>query len=273
MDCISVPEEALRPRLLSARQFDSRRQFEAGRVRTSERITENYEFSFYYSEGGALVIDGQKYLIHPGLWRFQPPGTRIYSILPFACSTVHFTLDGAAAPPTSALQNDFLSLLPPCFESRMPQRYGAVLDALIRAGFEVGTGAAVKKTAALYSLLELMYEDVTTPEQNSVIRRAEDYLKAHFSEPLSLELLGDLAGYHPLYFQRIFKAKTGKSPHEYLLNLRMTHARRLLLTTKLSVRAVAVSCGFPSISHFNAVFKKQNGVSPMVFRRQNTLPA
>lgn len=73
------------------------------------------------------------------------------------------------------------------------------------------------------------------------------------------------------HFSRAFKISTGATPHEWLQSERITQAGRLL-KTGMSLVEVAAACGFADQSHFSKIFKRQNGVSPGVWRRLNAKP-
>lgn len=67
-------------------------------------------------------------------------------------------------------------------------------------------------------------------------------------------------------FIRAFQQRCGISPHRYVLETRLEHARGLVLKGKGSMTDVAFSCGFASLSHFSGAFKKRWGASPTEMR-------
>ncbi len=68
------------------------------------------------------------------------------------------------------------------------------------------------------------------------------------------------------YFSRSFKRITGKSFSEYLLNVRINHAEKLLLSSDKTVTEIAFECGFNSTAYFSASYKKVKGISPTLVR-------
>jgi transcriptional regulator GlxA family with amidase domain len=66
----------------------------------------------------------------------------------------------------------------------------------------------------------------------------------------------------------MFKQKVGMTPHKYLLNIRIEKAKELLNTNHYSVAETAVFCGFESITHFSAAFKKSTGYSPFEYKKR-----
>lgn len=75
-----------------------------------------------------------------------------------------------------------------------------------------------------------------------------------------------LAGRSPGYLARELRRLMGRSPTDLLNEARMRHAAHLLLTTELTVLAVALDCGFQSLGHFYRVFETAYGLTPRAFR-------
>ncbi|MNM81120.1 HTH-type transcriptional activator Btr [compost metagenome] len=74
-----------------------------------------------------------------------------------------------------------------------------------------------------------------------------------------------MAGVSPDYFTRVFKKTTGKSPVEYLNEIRIKHAKQLLLSTNDSMRSIAQNVGFSDEFYFSRKFKSMSGKSPMLY--------
>jgi AraC-like DNA-binding protein len=98
------------------------------------------------------------------------------------------------------------------------------------------------------------------------ISRTVEYMKEHLNEPLRAATLAGIANMSlPHYFAQ-FKRVIGSSPIDYLIKLRMDHARRLLSETSWSVKEVAVSLGYDDPLYFSRVFKSINQTAPTNFR-------
>ena len=83
-----------------------------------------------------------------------------------------------------------------------------------------------------------------------------------------------IALYHHVsvaYLNRIFKQKTGEAVASYVKNLRLEHARALLLSTNLSVESIARNVGFENTKYFYTLFKGKYGVSPSSYRINKSL--
>lgn len=98
------------------------------------------------------------------------------------------------------------------------------------------------------------------------INRAIEFLREQYNEDHSLEDVARLAHLSLYHFIRVFKAHTGKTPHEYLLDVKVEKARELLKFSNASITEICSLCGFKSPSHFATVFKRKMGISPSEYR-------
>lgn len=96
-----------------------------------------------------------------------------------------------------------------------------------------------------------------------------ELVRDNVSEPLSLQRMADAAGLSSFHFLRAFKATTGCTPHQFVLQQRIEAARSLLRDSRKTISEVSVLVGFPYPSHFARAFRQVVGVSPNEFRRSN----
>src|SRR5215469_9127591 len=94
-----------------------------------------------------------------------------------------------------------------------------------------------------------------------VLRRIIERMRC-FSCDLSLQALANESGYSRVHFVRMFRAATGYSPHNYLLNLKLERVRELLENPSMSLIDIALDCGFSRHSHMSRLFHKIVGVTP-----------
>ena len=84
----------------------------------------------------------------------------------------------------------------------------------------------------------------------------------------ALDALARRLGVAYSHFRRAFKQHTGYAPWQYVLSLRLAHARRALASTDCTLDEIAARLGFSSAFHFSAAFKRACGVAPSDWRRQ-----
>lgn len=103
------------------------------------------------------------------------------------------------------------------------------------------------------------------------VRLALDYLSAHFAEDCSLSELAALAGVDRFQLLRAFRGCLGLPPHLYQTQLRLRHARRLMMAGEPTAMA-AVAVGFADQSHLIRTFKAAYGVTPGEYLRARRRP-
>lgn len=99
------------------------------------------------------------------------------------------------------------------------------------------------------------------------IERVIDFMQENLSKEFSYSDIAKVSNYSPYYFIRMFKSETGKSPYEYLLELRMQKAKDLLQDHKHTITEICFMCGFNNPSHFASSFKKKLSVTPTAYRK------
>ncbi|MFP3918190.1 AraC family transcriptional regulator [Lysinibacillus telephonicus] len=96
-----------------------------------------------------------------------------------------------------------------------------------------------------------------------------DYIHNHFKENIRLETLAKIEHYHPTYYSSWFKNKTGKSPKDYISELRLKEAKYLLTSTAWSMSRISEELGFENSSSFTRWFVSCEDISPQKYRVLN----
>ena len=94
------------------------------------------------------------------------------------------------------------------------------------------------------------------------------YLQEHLAEEMSLSVLADEFHLNPQYISQLFRNEIGVNFLAYLTNIRIEKAKKLLLSTPLSVAEVAERAGYGDYRVFTKVFKKSEGATPSQYRRE-----
>lgn len=96
------------------------------------------------------------------------------------------------------------------------------------------------------------------------------YIENNYNRPLTLEHLSAFSGISRSHLSREFKKYTGYAPSEYVIQLRLEAARKLLGSTNMTAAAIAYETGFHNINNFTKLFKKNFGMTPGEYRKQIT---
>ncbi len=108
---------------------------------------------------------------------------------------------------------------------------------------------------------------ITKEEPQESIEEALKYIKEHFKEKLTLEMVASRVFMNPKYFSRVFKKEVGITFSKYIVQLRIQCACRLLETTNYQVYRISFECGFSDPSYFNRVFCAQMNMTPQNYRK------
>ena len=119
------------------------------------------------------------------------------------------------------------------------------------------------------SLFEKRVSAAPEPEKQEerTITGITKYLQEHLAEEVSLSVLAEQFHLNSQYISQLFKSEIGVNFLAYLTNIRMEKAKKLLLSTSLSVAEVAEQSGYGDYRVFTKVFKKNEGSTPSQFRR------
>lgn len=98
------------------------------------------------------------------------------------------------------------------------------------------------------------------------LRKVTNHMTEHLDEPIGLDELAALARLSRFHFCTAFRQATGKTPHQYLVEMRIERARQLLARRDLPITDIALAVGYETPSSFAASFRKLTGMTPGAFR-------
>jgi AraC-like DNA-binding protein/ligand-binding sensor protein len=113
---------------------------------------------------------------------------------------------------------------------------------------------------------EQLKRPIPQVDSASRIHPAMEYMDYHYDLPVKLKELAKLSGLSVFRFSHLFREQTGITPVDYLTQVRIGHARRLLTTTDWDFRQIMEATGYTYQSYFIRMFKRVTGTTPMQFR-------
>ncbi|MBO7748186.1 helix-turn-helix domain-containing protein [Paenibacillus sp. MWE-103] len=223
-----------------------------------------YELVYYVSGSGAMNLNGRTLAYAPGTMTLTRPdymhderhdeATDVL-FFGFRYDDVPVRLRNGLIPDTA--ERTIHALLLTMKEELLGQKahYAARADLLLN-----------EIVLLLGRQAEPAAEDGRRPERLFYARR---YLDENFTQPVQLRALAELSGYGEDHFRHLFKAQTGCSPGRYVLRKRLEAARELLRHTTMTVSAIGLECGFSTTSQFIGLFRRELGMTPLQFRKEN----
>lgn len=106
------------------------------------------------------------------------------------------------------------------------------------------------------------YTNTMKPNETDRMQLVHNYVLGHFPDDLSLDTVADLAGMTPPAFCRYFKTRSNKTFSEFVSEVRIGHACKLLIGGKLNITQISFESGFRTLSNFNRQFKDITGQTP-----------
>jgi AraC-like DNA-binding protein len=110
------------------------------------------------------------------------------------------------------------------------------------------------------------FAKISVQSDSRRVQKVQEYINAHYKEEIRLSELANLTNMTPIAFSRFFKLRTGERLIDYIIDIRLGHATRLLVDSTMSISEICYDCGFNNISNFNRIFKKKKNCSPKEFR-------
>ena len=135
------------------------------------------------------------------------------------------------------------------------------------AGLEESRTLSVM-VSSIKSVLTEVSDTCFAKSTKSNMERVVQYIKSNYDRELRLEMLAGIFGYNSAYLGKVFHQYTGENFNNYLDNIRITEAKRLLKDEDYKVYEVAEMVGYNNINYFHNKFKKSVGMSPLSFKKQ-----
>jgi AraC family transcriptional regulator len=212
----------------------------------------------------------------PGALILLPPGTRDRLRWGGASERYVISLDSKTVHDVADSVKPGLA---PSFQTHWHHRGEPLRELLAEAGREaiqgwpLGTLYADLLGLSLSTLLLRRYatSPITLPFMRGglsiqSVKTCLEFITENLHNDLHLSEIASVVRLSPFHFARLFKAATGNSPYQYLLDQRLRRAKEFLKSGSLPIAEIAAQTGFPSHTHFSRAFRKREGVSPTAWR-------
>ncbi len=101
-----------------------------------------------------------------------------------------------------------------------------------------------------------------------IISAIQSYIERNYPSQITLDALSKNFGISKYHMSREFKRYIGKSPNDYLIDIRLDHAKVLLVDSARTIAEIGQLVGIPNTNHFLYLFKTREGITPSAFRKQ-----
>lgn len=266
------------------------------------RVTRWYEFELYHSSDQGYIINRDHRInLQKGMLMIRKPGTVVRGVTSYTCHTIAFDNvydpklvtaynQGIFEEPTVDELDEIMgrtsSFLMNSPEVIMVKNYNYVhqlfkkcMEQYIRKEEDFQLHAK----RIIYDLISLIMAEnegynldgLNDGKRNDQIYqtllRTKFYMEQNYKNKISLLDLADMTGYTKEVYCRKYKKTFQVSPIDYLVNVRLMHARKWLMTSSKTIEEIAYLCGFKSDSYFYRVFKKRSGMPPIAYRKAHQI--
>lgn len=256
-----------------------------GRVRTQTDDPGGEVFSFFHRLN--YIVSGNPYYLCGSRRIDLSPGSLVY-LPPNATLGIDETL-----PPVELLfinfevgaldmLEEFQSFITELFQEQHIHDRGGDLLSIMQTIAEVGGQNQIGCGLEIQNLFENLmlhairlsesyqprHNDTAPSGSSDILNKAMHYINENLQRSFRLSEMADALNISENYLYKIFVAGTGKPPGAFIVSLRMNSAKQALANPSLPIKAIAAHLGYPDVSHFSTVFKRECGVCPREYRRQ-----
>lgn len=276
------------PDVVFANYFVQGRDMEVGE-RFDRRFIYDYELELVtYSNGGAMIQNGQLVNVQKGDIIFNRPGETTQAVMSYNSYIFSFDLmenhrmdkEGYILMAPKAFQapieHALINELPRCFHTEHYERYLDFFKEVIDCFAGDNTGRDSYLGALVIRLLYEMNKEHQgrydhKHEKSNDISSVLKYIDSHLTENLSLKMLSERLHMSSVYFHQVFSEVVGVPPKVYIIGQRIQKSRELLVHTGLSVKEIGSRVGYCDPAYFCYAFKRVEGISPKKYRAQHQL--
>jgi AraC-like DNA-binding protein len=221
------------------------------------RLPDLWQLHLYHYEG-ALSLGESVHPIRPGHVSLVPPDTEVH--FHYRGRSEHFYVhlrlhDGGTARMVPVMQD----------AGAESARLADLLRNAVTAMPTSPARAAAEVWSALWRVAELPRGE-GAGRRHPFVAAAQAYIEEHLASPVSVPDVARAVGISHTHLTRVFRAETGRTVVAYIRHRRLQRARHLLLSSTLSITAVAAAVGIADLQAFNKACRRELGASPRDIR-------
>lgn len=227
------------------------------------RESTRFEVDYYLADGLSTTVNDVEYPVREDYILITKPRQHRFSRLPFRTMYLKFSAEGALA--------DRLSAAPTFFPAVNNRRIRELFAEVILL-YDIAEKELLFHSKMI-ELLHLILSDSLLSETSininiGVANAAKKFINENYRQPISLKDIADAVSLSPNHFHTVFKSTCRMTPHEYLINRRISAAKEMLWDAEKRIPEIAEKCGFGCQQYFTQIFKKQTGITPGKYRKK-----
>lgn len=125
-------------------------------------------------------------------------------------------------------------------------------------------------SVSLFVMYGGTYSQYLTSRKDQVILKAKEFIRKHMNQKIPAEEVASFVNLSPSYFTIYFKSKTGINFRDYIINVKMEHAKRLLKTARINISEVSYAVGYDDYRSFYRAFKNYTGLTPTEYQAKES---
>lgn len=259
------------PLIFSAGKFRSKDKFSdpikyPAHSLSRPRIVSSYELELFLENDGLLYLNDKSYSRKKGALLIAKPGDKRQSTLHFSAIYLHF---GCSDPVIQELIHSICGFHPDLEYDIFTSELLSICDTALsfEPSSDILSGAKLTTFLCEIKKKSTLNTNTLNNESNfSIVSEAVEYMKKNYMQPLTINKIADYCCISTSYFHKIFWETAHMTPNNYLLNIRLSHARSLLTNTNIPISEIASKCGFNSQAYFSDCFKRSLNSTPREFR-------
>lgn len=227
----------------------------------------------YCTDGqGWIEIKGETKSFTPNTYFIIPKNVRHHygssQNDPWSIYWIHFTGEHADLFYDRCVENDGGNVIQIAYDENRIQTFMQLFSLL-------GNDLTPQSVEIIYLKLQqvlasIIYNNLNSDEtENDVVDRSIIYMKGNLLKTFRIRELADQVNYSVSRYSELFRKKTGRSPVQYFIRLKIHKSCQLLYFTKATVKDICQQIGFEDPFYFSRMFKKSMGISPLKYRKQH----